>query len=160
MQNMTTYEAWSLIIQAVTGVAIVATFAIYYHQLRAMRHASAAQNILAVVNVLQGQDVRDARRVVRKTLVGRPFASWTADEERAAALVCSTYDIAAILIRQGLVTPAPFVEDWGSSIKHCHEVLRDYIAEMRKPENSGPEYWNDFDWIYAEVLKRYGNRTA
>src|ERR1017187_9097172 len=100
---MTTYETWSLITQAVTGTAIVATFAVYYHQLRAMRHASSAQNILAVVSFLQAQDVRDARRVVRKTLIGRPFTSWTADEERAAALVCSTYDIAAIMIRRGLV---------------------------------------------------------
>jgi hypothetical protein len=157
---MTTYEILSLITQAVTGAAIVATFAVYYHQLRAMRQASTAQNVLAVVNLLQGQDVRDARRVVRKVLVGRSFTSWTADEERAAALVCSTYDIAAILIRQGLVPPAPFVEDWGPSIKHCHEVLRDYIVEMRKPENSGPEYWNDFDWLYAEVLKTHGERRV
>ena len=88
--------------------------------------------------------------------MNRAFATWTPDEERAAALVCSTYDIAAILIRQGLVPPAPFVEDWGPSVKHCYEVLKDYIAEMRKPENSGPAYWDDFDWLHGEVLRRHG----
>jgi hypothetical protein len=154
---MTTYETWNLVITGITGVAIVATFAVYYHQLRAMRHASAAQNMLALVNFLQTEDVRDARRVVRKDLVGRPFSSWKPEEERAAALVCSTYDVAAIVMRQGLVPSAPFIENWGPSIKHCHEVLKDYIIDMRKPENSGPAYWDDFDWLHGEVLRLHGN---
>lgn len=150
---MTTYEKWNLIITGVTGAAIFATFFVYWRQLKAMRHASAAQNMLALVNFMQTEDVRDARRVVIKELVNRPFSSWKPGEERAAALVCSNYGVAAIVIREGLVPADPFIKNWGPSIKLCHNVLKDYIINMRKPENAGPTYWDDFDWLQGEVCK-------
>jgi hypothetical protein len=95
--------------------------------------------------------VRTAREIVIKSLHSKPRFEWTEDEERAAAKVCSTYDLTAILIRQNLVPLAPFAENWGPSIKICYEILDLYVQEMQV--KNGPDYWNDFFWLYQQVAK-------
>ena len=157
---MTGTEKTLLAVQIVTTTFVAATFLVYYFQLRAMRSASVAQNILATVNFLQAPEVREARRAVRRTLRGKALNDWHEAEERAATLVCSTYDVAGILIRLGLVPAEPFVDNWGPSIRDCHELLEPFIREMQRPEHSGPRYWNDFDWLYKEVLTAQQRRTA
>src|SRR5438552_12042568 len=159
---MTRYECLSLLVQTVVGIAIVGTFVVYYLQLRTMqrqltttrdqldsvRDASRAQNILSVINFLQSEDVRSARTIVRRDLRGKPMAEWDNLEQQAASRVCSTYDIAGILLREGLVPLAPFLDNWGPSIRDCYVVLLPYIRKMQLPEHSGPSYWNDFGWLY------------
>jgi hypothetical protein len=155
---MTRYETAQLVIQVVAVAALLLTLYVYYRQLRTMgaqlqsaRDASSAQNILALTNFLQAPEVRAAREVVRVNLAQKHFQDWNDDERREAARVCSTYDVAAIIIRLGLVPREPFVENWGPSIRHCFEVTRPFIEEMQRPENSGPTYWDDFGWLYQEV---------
>jgi len=157
---MTPFEIAQLVVQIAGVAALLLTLYIYYRQLRTMgaqlqaaRDASSAQNILALTNFLQAPEVRAAREIVRVRLSKKPFADWTEEERREAARVCSTYDVAAIIVRMRLVPPEPFVENWGPSIRHCYEVCKPLIEEMQKPENSGPTYWDDFGWLYAEVLK-------
>lgn len=157
---MTTYEITSLIVQAVTGVAIVATFGVYYFQLRTMqshlastRDASVAENILAVVSFLQAEDVRMARTVVRQDLRSIPMPEWNSKQREAASRVCATYDVAAVLLREGLVPLRPFADNWGPSIKDCYQILLPFIQSMQSPQNSGPRYWNDFGWLYEQVVK-------
>ena len=145
---MTTYEKWNLILQGAVWTAMIATFAVYFFQLRAMRHSSRAQNILSLIHYLQTPDVQAARHRVWN-LDPDKFVSWADEEKRAASTVGSSYVVTGILIRQGVVSREPFIQDWGLSIRHCYEVLRPYIAHMRK--NSGSDYWKDFDWVYHEV---------
>jgi hypothetical protein len=118
-------------------------------QLDAARQASTSQNILAIVNFLQDHDVRAARQTVRTVLSSKDFAAWDNRERWTASTVCSSYDVLGIMIRHRLVPREPFVQNWGPSIRHCHEVLKDFIAEMRK--QSGPQYWGHFDWLYEQV---------
>jgi hypothetical protein len=157
---MTPYEIAQLVVQVVGVTALLLTLCVYYRQLRTMgaqlhaaRDAASAQNILALTNFLQAPEVRAAREVVRSRLPNKMFANWTEDERREAARVCSTYDVAAIIVRLKLVPPEPFVENWGPSIRHCYEVTEPLIEEMQKPENSGPTYWDDFGWLYEKVGK-------
>lgn len=114
-------------------------------QLKVDRGASSAQNILALTNFLQAPEVRSARETVRTKLVNKEYTLWDDAERSEASMVCSTYDVAAIIIKLGLVPSQPFVENWGQSIRHCYEVTKALIDEMQKPENSGPTYWDDFE---------------
>ena len=148
-----------LVIQVIATAAIALTLIVYFFQLLTMRRqlkasetASTGQNILALINFLQDEEVRQARETAIKTLNSKPVDEWTEDEEKAAARVCSTYDVAAIIMRLGMVPMAPFQENWGPSIRNCYETLEPYIREMQKPENSGPDYWNDFGWLYKRVV--------
>ena len=141
------YNAWSLVLQLLVGAAMVATFVVYYLQLRAMRLGAVGENILSLVNFLQAQHVREARTIVRRDLKGRAFSAWTDAEKRAADLVSSTYEVAAILIlQQRLVPVAPFLPHWGSSIRDCYEILHDYIKDMQR--TAGAEYWSTFNAFY------------
>lgn len=164
---MSAYELASLIIQLVVGIAIVATFGVYYRQLRTMqgqltatRDSSVAQNILAVVNFLQAEEVRSARTIVRKDLRSKSMESWDEGECQAASRVCSTYDVAAVLLREKLVPLGPFVENWGPSIKDCYQILLPYIRTMQAPTHSGPTYWNDFQWLYEQVQAKASDGGA
>lgn len=166
MTQMTNYEIASLIVQGLTGAAIVATFAVYYFQLRNMqqqlastRDASVAQNMLAVVNFLQVEDVRAARTVVRQELRSIPMSEWSSKQREAASRVCATYDVAAVLLREGLVPLRPFADNWGPSIKDCYQILLPFIESMQLPQNSGPRYWNDFGWLHEQVLKAQAGET-
>lgn len=158
---MTAYDIAQLVIQAVTAAALLLTLYVYYRQmctmaaqLQASRDGATAQNILALTNFLQAEEVRAAREIVRVTLANKNFSSWTPEERREASRVCSTYDVAAIIIRMGLVSREPFVENWGPSIRHCYEVTKPLVEEMQKPENSGPSYWDDFGWLNQQVVER------
>ena len=157
---MSGYEVANLIVQGLIGIAIIATFGVYYFQLRTMqkqlaasKDASVAQNILALINFLQTEDVRASRTVVRKDLRSIPMDKWNKQQVEDASRVCATYDVAAILIREGLVPAKPFVENWGPSIRECFVTLRPFISSMQSSQNSGPEYWNDFEWLYEQVVK-------
>ena len=155
--NMETnaYNAWSIALQVLIWAAMIATFIVYYLQLKAMQKAAIGQNILSLVNFLQAPHVRDARTTVLKKLKLREYVDWTEDEKREASLVCSTYDVASILIfQQRLMPPDAFISNWGPSIKGCYEICQPHIAEMQKPENSGPHYWNDVKILYDEAVRQ------
>lgn len=158
---MTTYECLSLFIQGAVGVAVVATFFVYLRQLRAMQsqltatqESSVAQNTLAVVHFLQAEDVRAARTIVRRQLRSKPMDGWNEQEREAASRVCATYDVAALLLREKLVPPQPFVENWGASIADCHQILLPFIQKMQEATHSGPSYWNNFGWLNAQVAAK------
>jgi len=158
---VTPFELAQFVVQLVGVFALLLTLLVYYKQLRTMavqlqvvQNASSAQNILALTNFLQAPEVRAARETVRVRLAKKHFKFWTDDERREASRVCSTYDVAGIIIKLGLVPPEPLVENWGPSIRHCYEVTKPLIVEMQKPENSGPTYWDDFGWLYQQVMCR------
>ena len=157
---MTPFEIAQFAVQAVGVAALLLTLWVYYRQLctmseqlQATRGAASAQNILALTSFLQAPEVRAARETVRVKLAKKDFSTWSEDERREASRVCSTYDVAAIIIRLGLVPSEPFVQNWGPSIRHCFEVTKHLIEEMQRPENSGSNYWDDFGWLYQQVVQ-------
>ncbi len=160
------------IIQALGTIVITLTLIVYFRQLNVMRdqlpvmrdqlaemrNASRAQNLLSLVQFLQAPDVRAARKMVRVELPKVPFEQW--DKERDwsfASTVCSSYDVAGIVLREGLVTTHPIVENWGSSIRDCYHTCEPFIKEMRR--TSGENYWDDFEWLCDEA-KRYAPKEA
>ena len=138
-----------LITQVVATAVIAATLVVYYFQLCAMRRERADQNLLALVSFLQSPDVRQARGTVRKVLSTKQHADWTDEERDDAATTCSSYDIAAILASNAVVSRDILIEHWSPSIKECFEVCEPYIQEMRR--SSGNKYWDDFELLYRTL---------
>src|SRR5215831_10361709 len=109
---MSKFEFWSLFIACIQGGALVLVLIVYFLQLRTMqrtqeatagqlvtmREASAGQNLIALTNFIQAEDVREARRVVIELLKDRHFSDWSGDEKRSAAKVCSSYGTAGIML--------------------------------------------------------------
>ncbi len=149
------YNFWSLILQMIVAGAVFATVVVYYLQLRAMQKSAVASNILALINFLQQPRVHDARTVVRSQLKSKSYEQWTVEDKRAASVVCSTYDIAGLLILDLDVVPeAPFISSWGPSIRDCYEVLKPFHSEMRSEKNSGSEYWKVFERLAAKANEK------
>lgn len=142
-------------IQGCATIGILLTFIVYFFQLRTMRQqleasdsAAKGQNFIALMNFLQDEEVRDARRFVITKLSSKPLSDWTEEDGQIAARVCSTYDMAGLLAREGLIPQAPLVNSWKSGIEKCYEVLTPYIIVMQK--KNGPSYWAGFDWLYEQ----------
>jgi hypothetical protein len=150
-----------LAVQAAGTVAVASTLLVYLRihsamrdqnatmqrQLEVAREGSTAQNILSIVHYIQSNDVRDARRTVLARLREKPLP-WSDDEERAASLVCSSYDLVGILVDMGLVPMAP-IRHWRTSIERCQEALRSFLAEMRR--RAGADVWMHFEWLAEQV---------
>ncbi len=155
---MSLYERLSICIGALQSIVLIVVLIVYAKQLKAMqrqvetaRNAAVGQNLLALSNFLQGEDVREARRIVITKLADRGFKDWSEEEKRAAAKVCSSYGTAGVVLETGLVPPEPLIENWGPSISRCYAILRDFIKDLQSPEKNGPGYWAVFDRLHANV---------
>lgn len=161
---MSKYEALSLLLQLIVGVAAFVTLFFLYRQLRvmqdqllAMQETTTAQSALSLVNFLQAPEVRAARQTVREVLAKKPVAEWSTPERQAAAMVCANYDVAAGLLRARLAPAELVTNNWGPSIRHCHQVLHPYIAQLRADPGGHPSYWSNFDWLNVAAKRGEAN---
>lgn len=158
---MSTYdEALSLLLQLTVGVAAFVTLFFLYRQLRvmqdqlfAMQETTKAQSALSLVSFLQAPEVRAARQTVREVLSKKPLAEWSTVERQAASMVCANYDVAAGLLRARLAPAELVVNNWGPSIRHCHQILRPYVEELRAGPGGHSSYWSNFDWLCSEAKR-------
>jgi hypothetical protein len=158
---MSTYETATLLLQAIIGVAVFATLAVYYHQLKvmggqleSMQSSSRAQSALSLVNFLQSPEVREARECVREVLSQKSLDQWTNEERRCASLVCANYDVAAGLLKANLAPSELIVGNWTTSIIHCYDVLAPHMHALRQ-QSADQRYWRNFEWLYRNA-KRQG----
>ena len=114
-------------------------------QVNALQLASSAQNLISLIRFVQDPKTRDARGIVLASLAGKEESQCNTQEKSAAFLVCSSYDVAGILIRHNLVPAPPFITNWGPSIVKCHEALKTFIDSV------GSERWDDFAWLRREA---------
>lgn len=123
-------------------------------QLVAMQKGAIAQNAIALVNYLQSEEVREARRIVRAELSSKPVDQWSPQDELAASKVVANFDVIAALLREDVI-PVRIIaspSNWGPTIIHCFDVLKPYIEKHRgKPANSA-KYWSNFEWLYQEAM--------
>ena len=154
------------VLQAITTLAVVATFVVYAGQLKAMREqldavrdSSAAQNLIAVIDLLQEPEVREARRVVLVDLRLKPLDEWTAEDKRQAAIVYSSYDMAGMLIETDIVPGGIVLENWGPSITGCHSVLEPYLKQL-SAELPGAKYGQHLRWLRDHVQLRLATGDA
>lgn len=155
---MTEYEKATLVIQVLVAIAAFISVYLVLRQLRTMssqieatQQASEAQSIIAIVNLLQSAEAREARAVVRSTLSKAHHDSWDETQKRDASSVCANYDVAAALLKAGLIkNKHVIVDNWAPSIKHCHQVLSPFIDAKRRAPGGDPKYWSNFDWLKNE----------
>jgi len=161
---MTTFEFWSLALGLITIILFGATVRVYWRilkemqsqallmqeQVTAIANGSTAQNTISLIHFIQEERYRQARGVVINQLE-KKAQPWSQDEKVVASLVCSSYDILAILVRKGLVPQDIIVDEWGPSILRTHNILAPFMNEMRR--NMGERYWDDFPWLADQAQK-------
>jgi hypothetical protein len=144
---------------ALSNIAIVGTFIVYYFLLKAMRkqldagqEAARGQNFFTLINFLQEDSKREARKFVLEHLAHKPQDDWTDDDKKKASIVCSSYDAASIAYREQLIDTEVFAENYGRDIERCYQVLKTFIQESQAVR--GSDYWNDLQQLGEELLAK------
>jgi len=142
-----------IILNTVSAIALLVTVIIMAVQIKEMRRATYATAFKAVYDMLQTDDVRNARRFVFVTLANKPFDSWTEDEKRTAEKVCNSYDTVAIMVRNGMIPVHVVADNWGDSLRRTWTILSPLVESYRVQRDS-MEYWDDYEWL-AKQAQRY-----
>jgi hypothetical protein len=145
----------SAIVGIISTIILLGTVIVMLIQVNEMRRATYATAFKAVYDLLQTDDVRSARRVVFTKLANKPFEAWTQDEKQIAEKVCSSYDCAAIMVRNGMVPAKVVADSWGDSLRKTWGILAPLVTFYRLQRNSG-EYWDDYEWLagQAQVFRK------
>ena len=64
------FNTLNLIIQGTIGLIMVVTFLIYFFQLKTMKKGTLGQNSISLINYLQDEKAREARRIVMTIIKG------------------------------------------------------------------------------------------
>lgn len=144
-------EIAGLVLQIFTLLAVIATVIVYYFQLQSMLDSSKGQNMIAVVNILQNEDFREARRIVIEDLKGKDFSDWTPKEKKAADRVCASYDTVAVLVLKHRLLEKTVLRNWEDSIVNCYSILEPYIITLRKAKAPTNRFWGSFTELYEYV---------
>jgi hypothetical protein len=129
-------------------LSFVGIFLVTYQIFIAQR-AAVGKNTIDLINFLQATHVRDAQTyVIKKLLADSPFPFGNEEAEQAAATVVSSYDIAAILIREKYVNKKVFTDDFGPSVILCYGKLEEFID--KRQAQAGKRYWNDVGNLVKE----------
>lgn len=141
-----------IVLNTVSALALLVTVLIMAFQIREMRRATYAAAFKAVYDMLQTDDIRNARRIVLGALAGKPLDSWTDEEKRTAEKVCSSYDTVAIMVRNGMIPVDVVADSWGDSLRRTWRILSPLVDAYRVQRNSR-EYWNDYEWLAKQAEK-------
>jgi hypothetical protein len=147
--------AW---LQLIATIILIATLYVYHRQLRTMeaqlvasQNSASAQNLLALMSMLQEEDTRAARTYLLMSTKHKEYNAWNEDDRKAAAKVCATYGPAGAILKTGLVPREPIISNWGPSIRDCYKVIKPFIEEMQQSDKGGPDYMINVVWLYEQV---------
>lgn len=157
---MDSYQKTQIIVQIVGIAGLLITLYVQRQQLRLMgvqleqvRQSTTAGHILAMLGIMEAEDIRVATNIVYTHLHNKHFTEWTEEEVRAAAKICAVYTNAGTVLKSGLVPIRPIIENWGNRLRLTYEILEPFIRDMQQSEKVGPLYWADFDWLYQQTLE-------
>lgn len=150
------------VVGAIAAVAGITAAILYYRQLQQMaataREQSAAtqgQNLLHVVAALQAEPVRESRHEIIN-LYRKGLALDLADERMRdhASRVCQAFSSAGFYARHGMIPEDLLIEEFGSLITRCHEVVEPWIATRRNMD-ARPDLWANYDWLADTVRAKH-----
>jgi hypothetical protein len=144
--------AMGAISSAIGAVAILLSLIFIWRQLREMNRTRQAEGFFRVVDYLQSEDIRTARRHLMN-LEKPSFDDWTEEDMASAERVCNSYARIGRMIEEHMI-PADFViPAYHYSIKKCWEASQPIVTEYRRKTSS--DRWQSFEWLYERTKRSY-----
>jgi len=128
-------------------ILVTAIFAVL--QLWEIKRSRKVTAFVSLSQFLQEEATRKARGILIGAS-GKKFNDWSKEEIEAAEKVCSTYDVAGIMLSKKLIEKDLLME-WRDSLIKSWEVAKPMIIEYRKTR--GKDYWDDFENLYRMAKK-------
>jgi hypothetical protein len=117
------YGAFNALVSTFTLACLVYTLWQQQHDLvqtrTALRSSLNMQGLLEVRQVLQDEEVRQARSRVQKPEFSGDPEKWTADDWKTVERVCHTFEFAGILVKKGLLDRDLVFCTWGGPVERC-----------------------------------------
>lgn len=146
------WSALEAIAAAATAIVSLATAIIVIRQIREMQKSTHATAFKAAYDMLQTDDLRQARGFVISVLGKKTFTDWTDIEKARAEKVCQNYDSVGIMCRRGFIPVEVIADSWGDSLRRTWEVLSPLVSEYRVKRNS-QEFWDEYEWLANEAMR-------
>ncbi|MFZ2170166.1 MAG: hypothetical protein WAW61_11075, partial [Methylococcaceae bacterium] len=102
---------------AISIVVLIATLFYIRREVHLVRISTYAGAYKAIVEILQAEEIRVARRYLIENLETKPFESWNQEDRREAEKVCHTYDSVGQMVRYGFIPKNYVIESWGASLR-------------------------------------------
>ena len=157
MEILRSFEIISILLSIFTAltetfsvIILMITACLMWKQIREMRLTTYAGAFKATYDLLQADDVREARRVVLESLTNKAVEPWTVEERKAAEIVCSSYDAVGIMARNGMVPVEVVADSWGDSLRRTWKILSPLVALYRAQRNAS-EFWNEYEWLAKQA---------
>lgn len=143
-----------------TNSAIVISVFFLIFQLAEMRRATLAQSYGVAREILQNEEVRQARKTVFEIgKKGKKLRQWDKSEKTSAEVVCHTYDSVGQMVRNNLLKRKIIIDSWGPSLRRSWAILKPLVEKYRSEWNA-PEIWDDFEWLANIAEKEYTKRKS
>ena len=141
--------------EIISTLVLLLTIGVMIWQNVITRRASQSANVMELIKFLQDEDAHNARQMVYTILRDKPLAFILEDDSRKSAVtkVCTTYDIAGLLLRNDFAKKEIFLESWGPSIIDCYQILYEFILHRRG--EIAHDFWCDFEWLYRQAVKHH-----
>ena len=130
-------------------IAITALFAL--RQLVEMKRSTTVTAYMKIVDILQAEDVRQARKAVLTTLKAKKHTEWTESEIAHAEKVCHTFDTVGRLVMFALTRKDLVIDSAGDSIQKTWVVLEPFVRAYQGQR--GRNYWDEYEWLAMEAKK-------
>ncbi len=133
-------------------ILITAFFALW--QLWEIKKANKATAFRNYYEYMQREHVRKARGVLinlGKNIHKKIFNNWSDEEIKKAEIVCYTYNLAGIMVVEGLIDEDLVVKRGHDSIVKCWEAAKPMLEEYRIKQKRGNDFWGDFDKLYNKA---------
>jgi len=131
-------------------LAFIITLVYLKSELHEMRLATYASAYKSIVDILQTDEVLEARDYLFNILVDKPFKSWNKKDKQKADKVCRSYDAVGQMVRHEFLPKEYVVDSWGDSLRRSWSILSPHVFDRRKQRNSA-EIWDDFEWLAKEA---------
>lgn len=121
-------------------------------QLVAMKRSAYFEAYCTVRDILQEEEVREARRFVFD-LAKKRGEDWTEDKtaREQAEIVCHTYDAVGQIVRNKLL-PKGYIKSWAVSIRPLWKILSPLVTKYRD-ERGEVDTWDDFEWLAQQFFR-------
>lgn len=142
-----------IVLNIVSLVALPITVVMMIVQIKEMRRSTYATAFKAVYDMLQTDDIREARRIVFTSLKNKQPSEWSDEEIRAAEKVCASYNAVGIMAMNGMVPTKVVARNWRGTLCRSWEILQP-LVKLYREQREDPELWANFEWIAKQAKKQ------
>jgi hypothetical protein len=106
-------------------------------------------------DILQDQDIRNARNYVLNALKNKSYENWDDQDKAEAEKVCQSYDSVGQMVRNKMLPKEYIVDNWLAGLKKSWELLQPFVKDYRAKWDY-PKHWDDYEYLAKEAMIAYG----